>query len=692
MPLIAPLALLGLVFLPLIIAFYILRLRRPEQTVSSTVLWQHLVRDVEANAPWQRLRRSLLLLLQLLLVIALVVVVARPFSERQASLSRDVVLVLDVSASMAATDLFPDRLAAGKRAVLEALRDLPAEGRVSVIAAGTTARVVANEVTDRGRLESVLESITTTSAAGDLTDALKLAEALAARSRGAEILLVTDDAAAEAPELELAVPLRVLPVGRDRHNQAIVALAVRADASGVKRSVFISVANLDVERVQRRLEVLADGLPVTARDLTLDALRRTEVVIDELPAGTATVQARLAIPEGNTGPVDQLALDDEAWAVVPPDRLQRILLVGPGNVYLQNALALLPNVELYGATDEEYPATTGKELFDLIVFDGYLPSELPPKPILAIAPPRSSDLGQVSGSIEGPAIGQASPDEPLLRQVDLTRLHVAEAKRLTLPAWARIVIPGPEGLPLLYSGLREGHPTAVMAFDLRQSDLPLQVAWPILAANLTGELLGLDPARTEPVSPGSPVQLPLPAGATSMRVSRPDGSNIEIQPGGRGASSLTFVATELPGLYRAEAVFPPGASPAATRPPSPSAAPSPSGSPSASSTPSASPASSPPPDAPSELLFAVDLFDAEESNIAPGDGARLEALGAEPAEAAESAARARDEWWVPLALLALVLLLIEWLVYERDGARRLRDRLREAIRRPLAGRISRRTG
>ena len=56
---------------PIIVAFYMLRLRRRERTVSSTFLWQQLVRDVEANAPWQRLRRSLLLLLQLLLAIAL---------------------------------------------------------------------------------------------------------------------------------------------------------------------------------------------------------------------------------------------------------------------------------------------------------------------------------------------------------------------------------------------------------------------------------------------------------------------------------------------------------------------------------------------------------------------------------------------------------------------------------------------
>src|SRR3990172_7603499 len=107
MPLTTPLALLGLLFVPAVVAMYLLKLRREERTVSSTLLWQRLVADVEANAPWQRLRRSLLFILQLLLVIILVLLAARPFVERPAGLARDIVLVMDTSASMGAKDLSP---------------------------------------------------------------------------------------------------------------------------------------------------------------------------------------------------------------------------------------------------------------------------------------------------------------------------------------------------------------------------------------------------------------------------------------------------------------------------------------------------------------------------------------------------------------------------------------------------------
>src|SRR3954470_4196725 len=171
---------------------YLLKLRRDPAVVPSTLLWQRLVADVEANAPWQKLRRSLLLLVQLLLVILLAILASRPFVERPAGLARDLVLVVDTSASMTATEVSPSRLAAAKQAAIDALGDLPSGGKVSVIAAGRTAKVVANGTSDLGHVRQEISSIEPTSAVGDLGDALRLASALAARSGDAEILVATD--------------------------------------------------------------------------------------------------------------------------------------------------------------------------------------------------------------------------------------------------------------------------------------------------------------------------------------------------------------------------------------------------------------------------------------------------------------------------------------------------------------------
>ena len=79
MGLVAPLGLLGLALLAPIIAMYLLKRRRDEVAVSSVYLWERVVQDMEANAPWQKLRRNLLLLLQLLFLLAAIFGLARPF-------------------------------------------------------------------------------------------------------------------------------------------------------------------------------------------------------------------------------------------------------------------------------------------------------------------------------------------------------------------------------------------------------------------------------------------------------------------------------------------------------------------------------------------------------------------------------------------------------------------------------------
>lgn len=734
----SPLALLGLLFVPAVVAMYLLKLRREETVVPSTLLWQRLVADVEANAPWQRLRRSLLLLLQLLLVLLLAALAARPFLERPAGLARDLVLVIDTSASMAATDVAPDRLTAAKRLAIDALRDLPAGGRVSVVAAGRTARVVVNATSDLGRVRAAVDSLAVTPASGDLGDALNLADALAARSGDAEILVATDAALATPPISRVDHPVTVLQVGRDRKNQAIVALAVRPGSSGVTRSVFVSVANLDIEPAQRRFQVYGDGILLEARDLTFDPQTRSEAIIDDIPVGVRVIEVRLDRAEPRAAAADVLALDDRAWAIVPPSTPKSILLVSEGDPYLENALLFLPNANVFEVSPDDYPERairTDGTSWDLIVFEGSVPDEILPGAILAIAPTKTSLFGEVVGTLKDPGIASLDPTEPILRYVDLSTTHIGSAVKLTLPAWARSVIPGPGGAPLLYVGELDGRKAAVLAFEPRQSDLPLQVAFPILVSNLAGELMGGSAAPTEAVAPGDPVTLPLPAGSSRLDVTRPDGTVVELAPGTAGGASVSFSQTDQLGVYTAVPVYPeetPAPVPTGTPPAAPSgsvgASPSPTGSNGDSPTPMPT---APPADPNAPSRFAVDLFDPSESNIAPGSAMAIEALGGGgagagggagstaspapsgsggtpasavpegspsasapasadgPGSAGDGRPPARDELWIPIVLIVLTVILGEWLVYQRDAVMRLWRGLRARLGRgeaaPTAG-------
>src|SRR5882762_2620659 len=108
---ITPVALALGVPLPIVAIFYLLKVRRHDEEVSSTCLWNDLIRDLAAHEPLQRLKWNLLLLLQLIALAAITLAVARPFSEQVGQKPVQAVLLLDGSASMQAKDVLPSRFA-----------------------------------------------------------------------------------------------------------------------------------------------------------------------------------------------------------------------------------------------------------------------------------------------------------------------------------------------------------------------------------------------------------------------------------------------------------------------------------------------------------------------------------------------------------------------------------------------------
>src|SRR5437763_3619242 len=88
----------------IIIIFYLLKLKRKRRVVPSVLLWHRALEEIEANAPFKKLRRSLLLLLQLLILAALVFALARPLIKIRALTSGSSIIVIDSTASMSARD------------------------------------------------------------------------------------------------------------------------------------------------------------------------------------------------------------------------------------------------------------------------------------------------------------------------------------------------------------------------------------------------------------------------------------------------------------------------------------------------------------------------------------------------------------------------------------------------------------
>ncbi|KPV52133.1 hypothetical protein SE17_17295, partial [Kouleothrix aurantiaca] len=341
MAFLTPLALIGaLVLGPIIVAMYLLKLRREERRVSSTFLWQRVVRDVEANAPWQKLRRNLLLLLQLLLLLLLVLALARPFFLTNGIAGKNLIIVVDRSASMGAADGTPTRLDAAKRQALTLIGQLPDDGRATVIAAGGQTENLVSASTDRRQLRDAIEGIQLRTGGGsDLTQALTLAAALTARTADSEIAIISDG---NVPSLETLQPVpatvRYFPVGNSRDNVALSAMAMQPSPAG--QTLFAQATNYGPNQVARRLDLYLDDQLFNAYNLAL-APGADQSVVVEVPAQVRKAEARLV----DTGAADALPTDDRAWAVSTLGEGTTVRLVSPGNRFLEVGLARLPSIK-----------------------------------------------------------------------------------------------------------------------------------------------------------------------------------------------------------------------------------------------------------------------------------------------------------------------------------------------------------
>ena len=241
------------VVVPSVVLLYFLKLRRRVVTISSTLLWRRAIQDQQVNAPFQRLRRNLLLLIQLLILACLLLAFARPTLRTTAHPGQRVVILIDQSASMNATDGDPTRLDDARRVARELVDNLTLQGNGGlgasgqdrgagggmVIAFAHRARVVQPFTTDPVPLRRAIDSIEPTDQPTNLADALKLVEPFALRGRQPSVdtgqpaslivYVISDGKHQQALPLSLAgAEVRYIRVGtREAHNVAITSLTAR---------------------------------------------------------------------------------------------------------------------------------------------------------------------------------------------------------------------------------------------------------------------------------------------------------------------------------------------------------------------------------------------------------------------------------------------------------------------------------
>ncbi len=556
MTLLAPLGLAFGLALPVIVLFYLLKVRRAEREVSSVLLWELLRRDHAAHEPWQRLRWSVLLVLQLAVLAALTLAFARPAAVAPAPVPHFDAIILDTSASMTATDVAPSRFDQARDAAQALIDQAPDGSTFALIEAGATARVVVPETSDRLAVRRGLAGLTPSDAPGAeiegatvIANALRIGAALAAGRPGATLHLFSDGAYPHPSQWDdLATPtgslgevsLRFHPVGSAAANRAITAMAMRpagAEATSATQ-LFARIQNFDARPARVPVALSADGKPIETREVDLPPDGAQQIFFSGLPPDARIVELELTQP-------DPLPAGDQAILIRGDPPSTPVLLVSRGNLFLQKALGAIPGLNVYQVSPRSF-SSVDLAPYAVIVFDGYAPDRPPTKNALLINPIDTPWL-PIQGTVRDPAITLWRGDDPILAYVDLRTIRISRASNVTLPDWARPLIES-NGIPLGFVGETGGRRVVGLTFDLQQSNLPLSASYPIFMANVIRFLTPPTVAQAPSLAPLEPAILQLPPGVDRVVVDGPAGQEWTIVP---TEPVVRFEQTGQVGLYRA---------------------------------------------------------------------------------------------------------------------------------------------
>jgi hypothetical protein len=666
-----------------IIALYFLKLRRRPVQVPSTLLWRRSMEDLHVNSLFQRLRKNLLLFLQLLAVLLVMLALAGPRVRGTTTVGERFVLAIDNSASMSATDVSPTRLEKAKDDAKKIVDAMKSSDLAMVVSFSDRAKVVSNYTSNRSLLTQRIDSIKPTEATTSLREALQVAAGLANPSKQAEgvaantlvppmLKIYTDGGFADVEGFSLGnLKPEVIVIGdappappadadaqaraeaRARppsNNVAILALQTRRNEEKPDiYQIFGRVHNYKDEDVETKAQLYkldATKPPGTAPTL-IDAIalkipRQSDQSFNfDLPdTGAAELEVRLDIK-------DDLPLDNRAYTLIGKPRKAQILIVTAGNRYLVDTLRTplaAERADVIVASPDDYKSDAYKRdvaagRFDLVIYDRITPETPPEANALYFGALPPGKAYEKSRTVESPAILDVNAAHPLMQFIrELSVIRVLKATIVEPPPGSTVLFESDSG-PIAFIAPRNGFSDTVIAFALVEgrtfnTDWVTKYSFPLFLFNAIQALGNArESAGDEVHIPGLPVTLRAESAPPTLTVTDPTGK-ISTPIGRSSQGTYLYNEANLTGIYHAR-WEPKG-----------------------------------------DQAFAVNQFDLRESDLAPRgivpEGtpeSQVEAykikIGYNPVAGTRTTINAPIDWWWYIALAALVVVSVEWYIYNR---------------------------
>jgi hypothetical protein len=527
---------------PLII-FYFLKLKRPRLEIPSLALWRQVISDQRVNSPFQRFRRNILLLLQILLLCLLVLAAMQPFWGGDLQEAMYVPVLIDNSASMGAIDekTGKTRLDLAKAEVRKIIDGLLPGQQLSLMTVGSTARRLTEFTDNKALLSDALGGISVSSVPSRIEDGLRLSQALSRTNPVETVRLYSDGNLPTRPDPATGRPMAVvdfdLPFKLDfqrivspGNNIGITAFNARR-ASTDQWDVFVRVDGAPDKSTAGKVTLRNQRNVIGEEQVILEPGETQRLVFGVDASEPAELEVQLQ-PEG----FDALETDNRAWLDLPIGRALTIYCPQSLGAY-RHALAGIPGVLIEPAED----GSTKLNGYDLIVTDALADAarEGTTTLFVGVIPDDLKEFVKVEpGQAE---IVDWKRDAMMLQHVQLRDVQVMDSPHRSENATdADFESRGYEFLAFANTGplilqKRDGERLQIfLLFHTDRSTLPYRVGFPVMVTNVAN--IALQQANlAEVVSPatGSLPRLSLSPNE-HYRITSPAGEHFEQDSDAKG--------------------------------------------------------------------------------------------------------------------------------------------------------------
>ena len=494
-----------------ILILYLLRRRFLPQKVPSVFLWRRSVQDYAANRPFQKLMKNLLLPLQILAALALALALMRPAVS--GGTAGRTVLIFDVSGSMQTETAGRSRIDLAKEEALQLIRSLPAEEEITVLTAGKETERLALSA-DREEAEKAVASVTCGRDGSDLDRALSLADAVARdgeQESGANVVVYSDDFRRDQVKIRgAAFTLSIVNCGAGEDNRAVYSLEA---ANG---QAYTRVANYGAD-CSVTLTCEADGVLCDAKETEIPAGETAGISFDIPPAAQ---RVRVSLREK-----DALTADNTAETPVRQTVTHRVAVTAD-SVFLESALRVRPDLTVL-RTDEGALSSTEADLYILgtspLIVTRTLPEEGWDPSALSFGPFSWTEKEKETAGSPAAEIAENELTRGLtLKNVFFRKIRPVNGGRAAVNLDGEPVVAFADG-------------TAVLGFDLHDSNLPLKYDFPVLIQNILDWLL---PAGTDAETEEDAL---MPLAESDVRVVAPDDRPDEARSESEKGRELTGI-------------------------------------------------------------------------------------------------------------------------------------------------------